>query len=202
MRIAVLGFGHVGSNLSRLLSATGHTIVVGLPPGSKSVSAAREQRFEVLPPDRASSSAAVVILALPWQAAGEACASLRDLDGQIVVDAMNPLDQNLRVLIPEAGSAAQQVAAWLPRLRVAKAFNTIGAQFLGNPSFDMYYCCDHAEAGEATRQLIEDTGMRPVSVGPLSNAGYLEQLAGLWIDLAARGRVQGAFGFNLVRERV
>ena len=42
--------------------------------------------------------------------------------------------------------------------------------------------------------------MRPVNVGPLKNAGYLEQIAGLWINLAVGGQIQGAFGFNLVRE--
>jgi predicted dinucleotide-binding enzyme len=82
---------------------------------------------------------------------------------------------------------------------VIKAFNTIGAECLGNPAFDMYYCSDDAEAAEITHKLIEDTTMRPENVGPLKNAGYLEQLAGLWVDLAVNGRMQGAFGFNLVR---
>jgi predicted dinucleotide-binding enzyme len=40
--------------------------------------------------------------------------------------------------------------------------------------------------------------MKPVDVGPLSNAHYLEQVAGLWRDLAVKGRIKGAFGFNLV----
>jgi len=47
--------------------------------------------------------------------------------------------------------------------------------------------------------LIADTGMRPVFVGPLKNAGYLEHIAGLWIDLTLNARVDGAFGFNLVK---
>ncbi len=48
--------------------------------------------------------------------------------------------------------------------------------------------------------MIADTGMKPVDVGPLSNARYLEHVAGLWIDLAVKGRIKGAFGFNLVRK--
>ncbi len=42
--------------------------------------------------------------------------------------------------------------------------------------------------------------MKPVDVGPLSNARYLEQVAGLWVDLAVKQRIHGAFGFNVVRK--
>ena len=48
------------------------------------------------------------------------------------------------------------------------------------------------------RGLIEDTTMSPVDAGPLKNARYLEQIAGLWVDLAVNGRIPGAFGFKLM----
>ncbi len=50
------------------------------------------------------------------------------------------------------------------------------------------------------RQLIKDTGMAPVDVGPLRNAGYLEHVAGWWIDLMVNARLEGAFGFGLLRK--
>ena len=62
----------------------------------------------------------------------------------------------------------------------------------------MFYCGDDLEANSLVRGLIEDTTMRPVYAGPLKNAAYLEHLAGLWIDLAVRGRIQGSFGFKLL----
>jgi hypothetical protein len=154
---------------------------------------------EVLEPQQAARSADVIVLALPWMAVEETLRSIGAMEGKILLDATNPLAADLRVLMPEAGSGGQQVAEWCPGAKVIKAFNTIGAAYLGNPAFDMYYCGDDAEASAITHRLIEDTTMRPEKVGPLKNAGYLEQLAGLWIDLAVNGRVQGAFGFNLVR---
>ena len=42
--------------------------------------------------------------------------------------------------------------------------------------------------------------MKPVDVGSLSNAHYLEQIAGLWVDLVVKQRTPGAIGFNLVKK--
>jgi len=86
------------------------------------------------------------------------------------------------------------------RAKVVKAFNTIGASYYGDPAFDAFYCGDDLPAKKVARALIADTKMRPVDVGPLKNACYLEQIAGLWIDLAIHRRVQGPFGFNLVKK--
>jgi hypothetical protein len=200
MKISVLGFGQVGSQLARLWSATGHSLCVGIRSGSRRQAAANHLKMEVLEPQQAARSAEVIVLALPWMAVEETLRSIGPLEGKILLDVTNPLTADLSVLVPEAGSGGQQVAAWSPGAKVIKAFNTIGAAYIGNPDFDMYYCGDDADASEITHRLIEDTTMRPEYLGPLKNAGYLEQLAGLWIDLAVNGRMQGAFGFNLVRE--
>jgi predicted dinucleotide-binding enzyme len=81
-----------------------------------------------------------------------------------------------------------------------KAFNTIGAALFGDSDFDMFYCGDDEDAKYAVRSLIGDTTMTPVDTGPLKNARYLEQIAALWIDLALKGRIPGAFGFNLMKK--
>jgi hypothetical protein len=198
MRISILGFGQVGSQLARLWSAAGHSLCVGIRSGSNHQEEANHLKVEVLEPQQAARSADVVVLALPWMAVEETLRSIGPLEGQVLLDVTNPLAADLSVLVPEAGSGGQQVAAW-SGTKVVKAFNTIGAAYLGNPAFDMYYCGDDAEASETALRLIEDTTMRPVNVGPLKNAAYLEQLGGLWIDLAVNGRIQGAFGFNLER---
>ena len=104
------------------------------------------------------------------------------------------------MIVPEAGSGAEQVSQWAEGARVVKAFNTIGAALFGDPDFDMLYCGDDEDAKKVVRGLIEDTTMRPVDVGPLKNAGHLEHIAALWVDLAVRDRLQGAFGLRLVRK--
>jgi 8-hydroxy-5-deazaflavin:NADPH oxidoreductase len=198
MRIAILGFGNVGAQLGKLWSASGHVISAGLRPGGKGTEVAKGLGIAVATPEAAIRQAEVIALAVPWAAAQSALASLGPVDGKIIVDATNPLASDLSVIIPQAGSAGVQVAEWAKGARVVKAFNTIGAMLFGDSAFDMLYCGDDAEAKKTVRALIADTTMNPVDVGPLKNAGYLEQMAGLWVDLEIKQRVPGAFGFRLV----
>jgi 8-hydroxy-5-deazaflavin:NADPH oxidoreductase len=144
-------------------------------------------------------AAEVIAIALPRQTVQSTLAAVGPLTGRVVQDATNPLANDLRVITPETGSGGEQIAEWTGGARVVKAFNTIGTRLFGNPAFDMFYCGDDASAKTTVRSLIEDTKMAPVDVGPLKNARYLEQMAGLWVDLAVQGRVQGAFGFKLVK---
>jgi predicted dinucleotide-binding enzyme len=201
MRIAILGFGNVGAQLGKLWSAKGHTITAGLRAGSKGAEAAKQLGISVATPEAAVRQAEVIALALPWSAAQSALAALGSLEGKLVLDAMNPLDADLRVIPFKEESAAEQVAHWAKGARVVKAFNTIGATWFGDGTFDMFYCGDDTDAKKIVRKLIEDTTMTPVDVGPLKNAGYLEHMAGLWVDLAVKQRLAGAFGFKLVRKQ-
>lgn len=199
MKIAVLGFGNVGGQLGKLWAKKGHEVTAGLREGSKDRQKASDAGVAVATPADAVEGADVVVIALPWQAVEAAVKGL-ELGGKVVIDAVNPLNADLSVLTPDAGSAAEAIAQWAKGARVVKAFNTIGAALMGDSDFDMMYCGDDVEPKEIVRGLIADTGMKPVDVGPLSNARYLENLAGLWIDLAVKGRIKGAFGFNLVRK--
>jgi hypothetical protein len=199
MKIAVLGFGNVGGQLGKLWAKKGHEVTAGLREGSKDRQKATDAGVSVATPADAVKSAEVVVIALPWTAVESALKTL-PLDGKVVIDAVNPMGADLKVQIPPAGSAGLSTAQWAKGARVVKAFNTIGAALMGDSTFDMMYCGDDAAAKKVVESLIADTGMKPVDVGPLSNSQYLEQMAGLWVDLVVKGRIQGAFGFNLVKK--
>jgi hypothetical protein len=199
MKIAVVGFGNVGAQLGKLWAKKGHQVTAGLREGSKDRQKASDAGVSVATPADAVKDADVVVIALPWSAVESTLKPL-PLDGKVVIDAVNPMGADLSVLIPPAGSAGLAAAQWAKGARVVKAFNTIGAMLMGDSTFDMMYCGDDAAAKDVVRGLIADTGMKPVDVGPLSNARYLEQIAGLWIDLTLKGRVQGPFGFSLVKK--
>jgi 8-hydroxy-5-deazaflavin:NADPH oxidoreductase len=199
MKIAVLGFGNVGSQMAKLWVKASHDVVIGLRDMSKDTAAA-QQVAAVKPPAEAAADAGIIALALPWQSIESVLADCGSLSGKIIVDASNPLDASLNVLVPPAGSAAEQIALWATGAKVVKAFNTIGAALYGDSAFDNFYCGDDPEAKETVRALIADTSAEPVDVGGLANARYLEQLAGLWIALAMKGFAGGAFAFNIVRK--
>jgi predicted dinucleotide-binding enzyme len=200
MNILVIGFGNVGAQMGRLWAAKGHTVTAGLREGGKGTETAKQLGVKISEPAAAVKGADVIALALPWQAVEGVLASLGPLEGKIVLDATNPLQADLRVMAPPAGSGGEQIVQWAKGARVVKAFNTIGASLFGDSHFDMFYCGDDDQAKIVARRLIEDTTMAPVDVGPLKNAVYLEHIAGLWIDLAVMGRMQGEFGFALVKK--
>lgn len=189
----------MGSALAKLWINAGHSVAAGLRPGSKHAQNAKILGATLVDPREGAQDAQVNVLALPWPAVEEAIRSVGPLTGKIILDATNPLDGDLNVLKPPAGSGGRQVAQWAEGARVVKAFNTIGALLYGNEAFDAFYCGDDPAALETVRQLIADTKMNPVFAGPLKNAGYLEHIAGLWVDLTVNRRVDGAFGFNLAK---
>lgn len=189
----------MGSALAKIWLRTGHSIEVCLRPGSKHEGDARALGLAIVGAREGAQRADVNVLALPWQAVQEVLSALGPLGGKILLDATNPLDADVRIVAPPAGSAGLQVAEWAQGASVVKAFNTIGSSLYGNETFDGFYCGDDPKALETVRQLITDSNMKPVFAGPLVNSGYLENIAGLWIDLVIHQRVTGAFGFNLVK---
>lgn len=185
--------------MAKLWTKAGHDVVIGLRDSSDNTAAA-QRVAKVKRPGEAVANAGIVALALPWRSIEGVLAGCGSLSGKIVLDASNPLDASLNVLVPPAGSAGEQIALWAPGAAVVKAFNTIGAAMYGDSTFDSFFCGDDRAAKETVRSLIADTSAKPVDVGVLANARYLEQLAGLWIALAKKGFAGGAFGFNIVRK--
>lgn len=94
-------------------------------------------------------------------------------------------------------SGAERVARWANTRRIAKGFNTIGANLFGQPRFGgqqltMYVCGDPA-AKRSVRRLAEQLGFEVVDCGSLEKARLLEALAGLWVSLAAKFNWKIAF---------
>ncbi|HEY3988221.1 MAG TPA: NADPH-dependent F420 reductase [Acidobacteriaceae bacterium] len=198
-RIAIVGAGNVGGALARLWSAAGDEVSVAVREGSApkqipgvSTGSAKE----------IAARAEIIVFAVPWEAAKDAVASCGDLSSKVVVDCINPVLPTLEGL--EFGgttSAAEKLQQLAPRARIVKAFNTIGAPLLGNATFDGlqadgYFCGDDAAAKTAVAPLIAAAGLRPLDVGPLRNARYLEAMAALWIDLAIKRGRGPTFGFR------
>ena len=80
---------------------------------------------------------------------------------------------------------------------------TIGAENMDHPDFgdtlpSMFIAGDDDAAKAMVTTLTESLGFEVIDVGPLSNAGMLEELARLWVSMA-----YGSFGrkiaFKLLR---
>jgi predicted dinucleotide-binding enzyme len=188
MRIAIIGAGNVGGGLGAGLTTAGHEVVFGVrdPASDKTRTALRTvSSSTATDPREAAAGADVVIFALRWDAVPDTARQLGDMDGRVVIDAMNRFGGD------PARSTAQDLAELLPGALVVKAFNTIGFENFataGSRSTKavMFIAGDHPEANAVAAQLAADLGFQPEDVGGLANAKPLEEMVKIWLALTER----------------
>ncbi len=148
----------------------------------------------------------VVILA-SWYGANLETARMlgAELDGKIVVDISNPLNEGFDGLVTAPGtSAAETIRDALPKgVRVVKAFNTTFARTLlsgqvSGQMLDVFIAGDERKAKEAVATLVRDGGLNAIDVGPLERARQLEALGFLGITLQARLGTQFGTAWKLI----
>jgi len=106
------------------------------------------------------------------QALSDAC----DVSGKIMIDATNPLLPDLSGLaVPASTSGAEMVAQWAKGAKVVKAFNTVGANVMADPTFKegpviMFYCGDDTSAKQVVSGLVQELGFGALDAGPLRQA--------------------------------
>lgn len=142
-------------------------------------------------PREAVAGADIVVFALRSAGLASTVAELGSLEGRVVIDAMNRFDGDpLR-------STTQDLAALLPGAKIAKAFNTIGAENYATArdrsvKAAMFVAGDDPDAKAAAMALAGELGFRPEDAGPLANAKILEDMVKVWFALTqAHGRTVG-----------
>jgi 8-hydroxy-5-deazaflavin:NADPH oxidoreductase len=187
MRIAILGAGNVGGALARLWTEAGYDVQTARSTGHPT-------------PAEIGPASDVVAVCVPWQAAESALAACGGLSGKVIIDCTNPLAPNLEgLLVGGTTSAAERIQQLYPDASVVKAFNSVGAGLFGAGAVDGFFCGDDAAAKQKVEELVAAARFRPVDVGPLRNARYLEAMAMLWIDMAVNQGKGGKFSFGLVQ---
>ncbi len=197
MKVAIIGSGNIGQALGGALVGAGHDVTLAARDAveTETVAKAIGATTAATAPE-ALDGAQVVVLAVPYTALAEVAAEIKNsVAGKVVIDVTNPMGQR-----PAGISAAQQLAEWLPGVRVVKAFNTTFAGLLATPeahgqTLDALYATDDADAGEIVAELIRSIGFRPVYAGGLNAAAQLEAMAGLNIQLqiATKGDWRSTF---------
>ena len=205
MNVTIIGAGNMGRGIGTRLVAGGHSVVfVDASPETAEKTAAE---VKALAKNGATVSTAslgeaelgdVVVLAVWYGTNIEIARQLgAKLAGKVVVDIANPLNSTYDGLAtaPDSSSAEDLAKAIASGAKVVKAFNTTYAHTLlagevaGQP-LDVFIAGDDAEAKDQVARLVEDGGMRPVDVGPLSRARQIEGMQFLHIV------AQGGLGTN------
>lgn len=199
MKIAIIGAGNVGGALATGWARAGHQIVLGVrnPADPRIKSLLEKTGAAAGSPAEAAQSGEVIVLALPWDVAEAAVSSLGPLSDKIVIDCMNPLAMREGVLSLERGfsnSGGETLARWIPRARLVKTLNQVGAEIMADTSgFEhppvMLMAGNDAAAKTTVAQLLRDLGFEPLNAGDLSQARILEPFAMAWINQAlVRGK--------------
>ena len=189
MRIAVIGTGNIGSTLGAAWARAGHEVVLGSRhPG------------EIEPPPGATvatnadalAGADAALLAVPAGAVDDVLTEhAAALAGLLVIDATN----NVREPVANAHRA---IAAAVPSVRYARAFNSLGWENFAEPEFDgtpadLFFATADAGDRAATEELITAVGLRPVYLGA-GKQDAVDHALPLWFALMQeRGNRRVAF---------
>jgi 8-hydroxy-5-deazaflavin:NADPH oxidoreductase len=183
--VVIIGTGNMGRALGSRIVARGGRVIYGsrTPEAHAALGDVRSRHA-------AAAAGDIIVLALPYEAALETVATLPIPDGAVVIDLTNPLAADyMSLTVGHTTSAAEQIQARVPAARVVKAFNTVFAGVLADPTGfgavrpAAFYAGDDAAANGMVRTLIESVGFEAIHAGALTNARYLEPLAELNIQL-------------------
>jgi 8-hydroxy-5-deazaflavin:NADPH oxidoreductase len=134
----------------------------------------------------------IVILAVLYAGAVPVVTQYGDaLAGKIIVDITNPFNADATGLVTADGtSIAQEIAKAAPAsAHVLKAFNTIFGHVLAQDdrTMDVLFAGDDAAAKARVSAFIDSLGLRPLDVGGLEMAHWLEGAGLLVVGLARNG---------------
>ena len=140
----------------------------------------------------------IVLLAVKYASCAPVVSQYGDaLAGKIIVDMSNNFAPGAGLLTPEGTSAAQEIAKAAPAsAHVVKAFNTVfGNALAQDRPLDVLIAGDDAQAKASVSAFTESLGLRPLDVGPLAMARWLEGTGLVMMGLGRHG--VGNFNFSL-----
>jgi 8-hydroxy-5-deazaflavin:NADPH oxidoreductase len=209
MKIGILGGGGVAQTLASKLISQGHDVVIGLRAVTPEDLAKPRQMAlplqdwtntsggRVVTLTEAAAHGEVLINAITGQGSirGLTAAGAAHLDGKVLIDVANPLDFSqgmppfLMAQFSGPTSLAEQIQATFPGVRVVKAFNTITAAVMVDPSLikgphDLFIAGNDAAAKAQVSEIARSFGWAHiVDLGDIVGARGTEALLQIWVRL-------------------
>ena len=190
--ISIIGTGNMARAIGALAVAGGNTVEVIGRDQSKAADLAKSLGGSTTTGEFGAAPAGdIVIVALPYADVVPVVAQYGEaLAGKVIVDISNPFNSEADGLaIPDDTSIAQEVDKAAPAsASVVKAFNTIFGVVLaqGRP-LDVFIAGDDARAKAGVAEFVESLNLRPLDVGGLNMAHWLEGTSLVLMGLARHG---------------
>jgi 8-hydroxy-5-deazaflavin:NADPH oxidoreductase len=190
--ISIIGTGNMAKAIGTLAVAGGNAVQVIGRDRSKATDLAKTLGGSVTTGEFGAVPAGdIVIVALRYADVVPVVAKYGDaLAGKVIVDISNPFNAAADGLaIPDDTSIAQEVAKAAPAsASVVKAFNTVFGHVLKEGrTLDVFFAGDDAQAKAGVSKFIESLGLRPLDVGGLNMAHWLEGTSLILMGLARDG---------------
>jgi 8-hydroxy-5-deazaflavin:NADPH oxidoreductase len=197
MSVTIIGTGNMARTLAGLAIRAGHSVeVMGRDQGKAddlaSLVGASAGKWGAVP------TGDIVVTALLAAAVVPTVTEFGNaLAGKVVVDISNPFNATFDGLAHET-SVAQLAAEAAPSdTHVVKAFNTIFSGVLEKGQPNVFVAGDDREAKASVRAFVESIGLRPLDVGGLSMAHWLEGMGLVAVGLAGNGVDHGNFALGV-----
>ncbi|MFG3149783.1 NADPH-dependent F420 reductase [Streptomyces sp. NPDC048243] len=189
--ISIIGTGNMARTLGVRAIAGGNTVEIMGRNQSKATELAKTLGGDTTTGEWGTAPAGdIVIVALLYDGVVPAVVQYGDaLAGKVIVDISNPFNATFDGLAHrEETSIAREVAKAAPAgAGVVKAFNTVFRQVLEKGRPDVFIAGDDASAKAQVEAFVESLGLRPLDVGGLSMAHWLEGAGVLTVGLANHG---------------
>jgi predicted dinucleotide-binding enzyme len=198
--ISIIGLGNMARTLGTIALTGGNTVeLIGRDPARAAALAAELGGGTTTGKLGATPVGDIVILALPYASVVPVVSEYgQALAGKVIIDITNTFDRNdfTGLVTPDGTSAAQQIAEVAPTdAHVVKAFNTffghvLAARKVGDRPLDVFIAGDDAGAKARVSSFVESLGLRPLDVGGLTIARWLEGAGLLMVGLATGGSLK------------
>jgi predicted dinucleotide-binding enzyme len=190
--ISIIGTGNMARAIGALAVAGGNTVEVIGRDQSKAADLAKALGGSTPTGEFGAVPAGdIVIVALRYADVVPVVAQYGDaLAEKVIVDISNPFNSAADGLaIPDDTSVAQEVAKEAPAgAHVVKAFNTVFGHVLKKGrTLDVFIAGDDAQAKAHVAEFIDSLGLRPLDVGGLNMAHWLEGTGLVLMGLARHG---------------
>jgi hypothetical protein len=193
-KIGVLGSGDVAQTLAGGFKQHGYDVRIGSrTPEKLAEFVAANPGIQSGTFAEVAAFADIVVLAVKGTVAEHALqlAGADNLAGKVIIDVTNPIAEEapdngvLRYFTGANESLMERLQKAFPQARFVKAFNSVGAPFMVNPSFPggrptMFYCGDDVAAKADVARVIDQFGWEPADFGGAPSARPIEALCQLW----------------------
>jgi predicted dinucleotide-binding enzyme len=190
--ISIIGTGNMARTIGTLAVAGGNTVEVIGRDQSKAADLAKTLGGSATTGEFGAVPAGdIVIVALVYASVVPVVAQYGNaLAGKVIVDISNPFNAEADGLaIADDTSIAQDVANVAPAgASVVKAFNTVFGHVLKKDrTLDVFFAGDDAWAKAHVSEFIKSLRLRPLDVGGLNMAHWLEGTGLILMGLARHG---------------